>query len=80
MVFEKVKISDLPPNVTPVDYAGYWTEIKENEFITKGRRVIGESVFDDLYGQLVRNKTSFIFFTKTPEYPEYAIRITFPGE
>jgi hypothetical protein len=80
MVFEKLKISDLPLGVTLVNYTGNWTEIEENEFITNGRRVIGESAFNDLYGQLVQRKTSFVFFTKTPEYPEYAVRITFPGE
>ena len=74
MVFEKLSIADLPAGVTPVDYEGFWTEIQENEFITKGRRVIGENAFDDLYLQLVQKKTSFIFYTKTPEY---AVRITF---
>jgi hypothetical protein len=77
MVFEKVCISSLPAGVTPVDYAGYWQEIEETEFISKGKAVIGQLQFEDLYALLKQQKTPFIFYTKTPEY---AIRITFPHE
>jgi len=71
--YSKLKISELPEKVTPIDYCGFWCDISENEFIEYGVETIGFH-FKEMFEELKRKKTNFIFYTKTPEY---AIRILF---
>lgn len=75
MMFLKIKIADLPENVTPINYSGYWQDITEEEFIEYGKKVIGKMQFDGLYCELKREKRDFLFYSKNPEY---AIRLYFP--
>jgi len=74
MLYSKIKISDLPKGITPIDYCGYWTEIDESNFIDFGKTALGEIAFNDLFDRIKREKINFLFYTKNPEY---AIRVYF---